>query len=106
MDLIGHLLAIDCGNDAIYTVVGRLSKFIYFILCRHTISAANLAQLFLANIVAHHGMPASIISNYDPQFTSYFWYSLISALYYKHSLSMALHPEMDGLSERMDRFIE
>ena len=57
-------------------------------------------------MVAHHGMPALIVSNCDPRFTSHFWHSLISALNCKHSLSMAFHLEMDGLGERMHISIE
>ena len=48
----------------------------------------------------HHGMPASIVSDYDPCFASYFWFSLISALGCKLFLSTAFHPETDGLSEK------
>ena len=54
----------------------------------------------------HYGMPTSIVSDYDPRFKSYFWHSLISALGCKHSLSTTFHPETDGLSERIHRFIE
>ena len=43
MDLVTHLPAIDCSHDAIYTVVDRLSKFMSFIPCRHTLSADDLA---------------------------------------------------------------
>ena len=50
MDLITHFPTTDCGYDAIHIVVDRLSKFTYFIPCRHTVSAADLAWLFLANV--------------------------------------------------------
>ena len=43
MDLVTHLPTTDHGHDAIYTVVDRLSKFTYFIPCKHTVSAADLA---------------------------------------------------------------
>ena len=43
MNLITHLPTTDCDNDAIYTVVDRLSKVTYSILCKHTVSAADLA---------------------------------------------------------------
>ena len=69
MDLVTRLPATDCSHDMIYTVVNRLSKFTYFILCNHTVSATDLASLFLANMIAHHGMPASIVSDCDPWFT-------------------------------------
>ena len=43
MDLVTHLPTTDRGHDVIYTVVDRLSKFTYFIPCKHTVSAADLA---------------------------------------------------------------
>ena len=43
MDLVTHLPTTDRDHDAIYTVVDRLSKFTYFIPCKHTVSAADLA---------------------------------------------------------------
>ena len=79
MDLVTYLPATNYGHDMIHIVVDRLSKFTYFIPCKHTVSAADLASLFLANLVAHHGIPALIVSNCDQQFTSHFWHSLISA---------------------------
>ena len=106
IDIVAHLLATDYGHDIIYRVVNRLCKFMYFIPYKYTVSAAGLANLFLANVVAHYGMPASIVSNHDLWFTSHFWRSLISALGCKHFLSMAFHPKMDGLGERMHRSIE
>ena len=48
-------------------------------------------------MVVHNGVPALIISNCDPWFTSRFWRSLISALGCKHSLSTTFHHERDGL---------
>ena len=66
MDLVTLLPAIDRSHDVIYTLVDRLSKFTYFIPCKHTDSAAYLARLFLTNVFLHHGMAASIVSNCDP----------------------------------------
>ena len=106
MDSVTYFPATDYGHDAIYIVVDRLSKLMYFTPCNHTVSAANLAYLLLTNVVAHHGMPASTVSDCDLWFTSYFWHSLISALGCNYSLSTALQPEMGGLSERMHRSIE
>ncbi|GKA99635.1 putative reverse transcriptase domain-containing protein [Tanacetum coccineum] len=40
----------------------------------------KLARLYLNEIVARHGMPISIISDHDSQFTSRFWQSMQEAL--------------------------
>ena len=42
MDLVTHLPATNHVHIVIYTVVDKLSKFIYFIPCKHTVSAADL----------------------------------------------------------------
>ena len=57
-------------------------------------------------MVVCYGMPASIVLECDPWFTSRFWHSLISALGCKYCLSTTFHPETDGLSERMHRSTE
>ena len=80
LGLVAHLPATDCSYNAIYTVVDRLPKFTYFIPCKHIASAVDLAKLFLANVVAHHGMPALIVSDHNPLSIPLFWHSLISAL--------------------------
>ena len=43
MDLVTHLPTIDINHDAIYIVIDRPSKFVYFIPCKHIVSAADLA---------------------------------------------------------------
>ena len=45
------------GHDSIVTFVDRLSKYVYFLACRHDITAEQLANLFLATVVAQHGVP-------------------------------------------------
>ena len=72
IDLLTHLTASDHGHNVIYIVVDRLSRFMHFIPCKHTVSAVDLAEYFLANVLACHGMPALIVSNHDLRFTSYF----------------------------------
>ena len=79
MILVTHLPTTDRGHNVLYTVVDRLSKFTYFIPCKHTVIAADLTKLFLANVVMHHGMFFSIVLDHDLWFTSHSWYSLISA---------------------------
>ncbi|GKC30151.1 reverse transcriptase domain-containing protein, partial [Tanacetum coccineum] len=51
-------------------------------------------------IVSRHGVPISIISNRDSQFTSRFWQSLQNALGTQLDMSMAYHPKTDRQSER------
>ena len=58
------------GHDSIVTFVDRLSKYVYFLACRHDITAEQLANLFLVAVVAQHGVPRCIVSDRDSKFTS------------------------------------
>ncbi|GJY45844.1 putative reverse transcriptase domain-containing protein [Tanacetum coccineum] len=66
----------------------------------------KLARLHLNRIVARHGIPASIICDYDGRFTSNFWRSFQKALGTYISMSTAYHPETDGQSERTIQTLE
>ena len=45
------------GYGSIVTFVDRLSKYIYFVACKNDTSAEQFANMFLATVVAQHGMP-------------------------------------------------
>ncbi len=61
------------GYDAIFTVVDRFSRFVKFIPCNTTCTAADMAKLFFEQWVCIYGMPAKIISDRDVRFQSKFW---------------------------------
>ena len=54
MDIITHLPVTERGCDAIAMFVDCMSKYVYFVPCKSTISAEELAQLFIATWC--HGM--------------------------------------------------
>ena len=43
MDLITHLPRVSAGYDSVYTIVDRLSKYVYFVPCAEIISAEGLS---------------------------------------------------------------
>jgi hypothetical protein len=65
--------------------------------------AAQLAPLFMTNVVRLHGLPETIVSNHDPKFTSPFWTELHQLLSIKLVKSTVFHPQTNGASERMIR---
>ncbi|XP_062118575.1 uncharacterized protein LOC133832217 [Humulus lupulus] len=53
-----------------------------------------------------HGLPSSIVSDRDPQFTSRFWRALQNALGTELNLSTTHHPQTDGQSEKTIQTLE
>ena len=106
MDLITGLPITTEGYDALVVVVDRLTKMTHFFPCNTTVTATQLARLFLDNIFRLHGIPSSIVSDRDRKFTCAFWQELCKLLGTKQNLSTPYHPETDGQTERMNRVIE
>ena len=96
MDLITHFPVTSHGNDAICTFVCCLAKYAYFVPCKSTATAQEVAKLFIATVVDCHGMPKRGLSDRDPRFVSSFWRSLVAALGCEQQLSSAYHPQTDG----------
>ena len=92
--------------DSIATFVDMFSKQAHFAPCNKTISAPQLATLFLSNVYRLHGLPSTLVSDRDPRFTSTFWSSLWHHLGTKLNISTAYHPQTDGQTERTHRTIE
>jgi transposase InsO family protein len=70
-----------------------------FIPTDTTITAQELADLFVRHVFSKHGIPNDIVSDRGSKFTSTFWIALSNALKIKQSMSTAYHPETDGQTE-------
>ena len=105
MDLIVYLPNSQTYN-AIFVVVDRFSKMAHFIPIQIQISAPELAQIFLDNVVRLHGFPRSIVSDRDPRFLSHFWRELFLLTDTTLRFSMANHLQTDGQTERTNRTLE
>lgn len=106
MDFIGPLPMTKNGHNSIMVVVDKLSKMAHYIATHTNVTAEGVAKLFFDNIVRHHGIPTSIISDRDTRFTSSFWQELWKQLGTKFNMSTAFHPETDGQTERQNRTLE
>jgi transposase InsO family protein len=87
------------GKSVILTVVDHFSKYDHFIALSHLYSAATVAAAFFEHVVRLHGIPASIVSDQDPIFTSRVWQELFCLSGTQLCLSSAFCPQTDGQSE-------
>ena len=93
--------------DSLFVVVCRLTKMAKYIPCLKTINADELAQLFLNRVVLDDwGLPAGIVSDRGPVFTSSFWSTFCFLLATRRRLSTAFHPQTDGQTERQNQTVE
>jgi hypothetical protein len=72
MDLITKLPRTPKGYDAIWVIVDCATKSVHFLPIHETYSSERMAELFVKEIVARHGVPVSIVSDPDTRFTSRF----------------------------------
>jgi len=93
-------------HDSIWVIVDGLTKCAHFLAINQKWSMDRLAELYMREVVRLHGVPASIVSNRDPRFTSRFWQSLQAALGTQLRMSSAYHPQTDGQSERTIQSLE
>lgn len=103
MDFVFGLPRTSRGHDGVLVFVDRLSKMAHFIPTKQTVTAPEVARLFLDNVYRLHGLPKSIVSDRDPRFTGNFWRTLFKLLKTKLNMTTAFHPQADGQTERTNR---
>lgn len=106
MDLITQLPRTKAGHDAIIVFVDKLSKMVHYAPTHTECTAEDVGKIFWKEVVRHHGIPDSIVSDRDTRFTSKFWTALWKQLGTKLLMSSAHHPETDGQTERANRTLE
>ncbi|MBW0513772.1 hypothetical protein O181_053487 [Austropuccinia psidii MF-1] len=77
-----------------------------FISTYGTITALELAQIFISHVFSKNGLPVSIVSDRDSLFVSSFWTNLCQQLKISRDLSTAFHPETDGQTEMVNQVLE
>src|SRR5258707_6028899 len=106
MDLITGLPLVR-GHDAILTIVDHgCSRSAIFLPCSTTITGVGIAQLYLEHVYRWFGLPTKLITDRDQRFTSQFGKALALRLGVQQNLSMAFHPQTNGLSERKNQWVE
>ena len=93
--------------DTLFVVVCRFSKFVTLIPTQKNLSGAGTIDLLQQHVFAtFRGCPISIVSDRDPRWTGTAFSDFCKSFNIKHLLSSAAHPQIDGLTERLNRSIE
>ena len=106
MDLMTDLPTTAEGHDSIVVFCCRLTKMLHFVPCCKTVTAPQLASLFVQHVFRAHGLPKNIVSDRDPRFTLHFWKTVFTLLGTTLNMSTAFHPQTDGPSERAFRTLQ
>ena len=105
MDLIVSLPQ-SHGYDSVVVFVDRFSKMVHLAPTVQTVTAQELAIVYLNSVFRLHGISLKLISDRDPRFVSQFWQSLFTELGTSLNLSTSYHPQTDGQTERINQVVE
>ena len=98
MDFIGPFPE-SIGRNYLWVVMCHLTSQVHLIPINTMTKTIELTNEFLTHVVRLHGLPMSIVSDWDTKFTSLFWTELHQLLGVKLKLSTSFHPQMDGQTE-------
>ena len=98
MDFLGPLPKLNNFNYLLVIIV-QLTPQVHLVPTTTTVTTKGVVWIVLKEVVRLHGIPESIVSNRDTQFTSIFWKELQKLMGTKLLMSTAFHPQTDGTTE-------
>ena len=72
MDFIMGLPLTPRKNDAVFTFVDRLTKYVHLFPTTSTINAEGAAELYVKHVFSAHGLSKSIVCDRDPRLHGFF----------------------------------
>jgi hypothetical protein len=105
MDFITGFPRTRKQHDAIMVVVDKLTKAANFIPMKTTHKETHVADIYMREVACLHGIPKTILSDRDPNFTSEFWKGLFKGFRTNMNFNIAYHPKSNGKIERVNQVI-
>ncbi|GBG67160.1 hypothetical protein CBR_g81585 [Chara braunii] len=96
MDFMDTLVTNKSGMRYVYVIVDRFSKFARLVPMPETAMTEHVIKLFKENWVRDFGLPKSIVSDRDVQFTSELWKATAAEQGMKLQMTSGNHPEANG----------
>ena len=79
-----------------WVIMDQLTKLAHFLAVWMTFTLEEFYWLYIQEIVRLHGVPVSIVLNWDPRFTAHFLESFQQTMGTQLMLSTVFHPQTDG----------
>ena len=76
MDFVSDFPLTQKKHDSVWVIIDKLTKSAHFLPIRLNYSMDRLDEINVSEIVLLHGIPLSVVSDHDPQFTLRFWKEL------------------------------
>ena len=92
MDFITKLPKTIFQNDEIMVVVDKLTKAAHFIPVTTTHKEANIANIYMKEVVRLHGIPKAIVLDIDSKFPSNVWKGFFEGFGASQNMSTTYHP--------------
>jgi hypothetical protein len=83
-----------------------LVKLAHFIPMKVTHKETNVVDIYMREVACFHGIPKTIVSERDPNFTSKLWKELFKGFGTNLNFNTTYHPESDGKTKRVNQVIE
>jgi transposase InsO family protein len=96
MDFITGLPRKNKKHDSIMVVVEKLRKVAHFVPVKTTHTTTNIAQIYMRKVARLHGIPRTIFSDRDTNFTSNFWRGLFKGFGINLNFITTYHPQSYG----------
>ena len=104
IDLLGPFPRTKRGNIYVLTMVDSFTHWPEFVALPDS-TATSVAQAFFESIICRHGCPKRLLSDRGVQFLSNLVKSICNILNVKQAFTSGYHPQTNGQTERIHRFI-
>ncbi len=87
-------------------VVDQFSKMAHFIPTKESVTAQETGRLFFMQVFKHHNLFKDIMSDWNPKFTSKFWWALWKRMGLEFKMSTSFRPQTDGQTKRVNLVVQ
>ena len=104
LDFVGKFTpSCSSGKTHCLVIVDKFSKYVILEPVYESVTAKDTADILIRRVISEHGVPARVISDRGPQFTSEVWRKVLEGFGTNIALAATHHPQSDGQTERTIR---